>query len=225
MIRTAISPRLAIRIRLNINLPWLPGFYTESRARELTARSSRCRRPFSKWNVAVLAGRILFALVGERLQRADQLGTRIMRHDHFIYIAQLGGLERIRESLAIVLGQTRALDDRVFGLGQLVAKKNVDRLLGPHHGDLGARIREVEIAANMLRRHDVVRTAVSLARDHRHLRHRSLAERVEQFRAVPDNPGELLLSAGQEAGNVDEGDDWNIEGVAEAHESRRFHRR
>src|SRR5277367_819207 len=130
IIRTAISPRLAIRIRLNIKLAWLPKFYTESSARELTGTwGIRSRRGFSKWNVAVLARRIFFALVGERLQRADQLGTRVARHDHFIYIAKLGGLERIRESLAIVLGQARALDDGIFCLREFVAKNDVDGLL------------------------------------------------------------------------------------------------
>src|ERR1700691_1712756 len=140
MIRTAISPRLAIRIRLNINtgfpkLPWLPRFYTESGPRELTARSSWWRRSFSKWNVAVLARRVFFALIRERLERADHFGSGVARHDHFIYITELGCLERIRKSFAIVVGQPRALGDRIFGVGELVAKDDVDRLLGSHHGD------------------------------------------------------------------------------------------
>src|SRR5260370_12887302 len=111
MIRTATSPRLAISTRLNINLPWLrrptrsrvrrySRIYTESGRSELIAKeASRLRL---KWNIAVLARRILFTLVLERLQRTDQLRARIARHDHFIYIAQLGGLERIRKRLPIL---------------------------------------------------------------------------------------------------------------------------
>jgi len=44
MIRTAISPRLAIRIRLNINGPKLTEFYTESSARELTVWAADLQR-------------------------------------------------------------------------------------------------------------------------------------------------------------------------------------
>src|SRR5579872_6660005 len=43
MMRTAISPRLAIRIRLNIDGPRLAEFYTESRACELTVCAGRSR--------------------------------------------------------------------------------------------------------------------------------------------------------------------------------------
>src|SRR5260370_5528636 len=153
MIRTATSPRLAISTRLNINLPWLrrptrsrvrrySRIYTESGRSELIAKEAS--RLHLKWNIAVLARRILFTLVLERLQRAYQLGTRIARHDHFIYIAQLGGLERIRKRLPIVLDQLRA-----FLNLQLVSVQNIDRLLGTHHCDLRARIGEVEVTANM----------------------------------------------------------------------------
>ena len=96
---------------------------------------------------------------------------------------------------------------------------------GPHHRDLGRRPREVEVGADVLRAHDVVRAAVCLARDHRELRHRRLRVRVEQLRAVPDDPAPLLRRPRQEARHVDERDERDVERVAEAHEARRLHRR
>ena len=44
----------------------------------------------------------------------------------------------------------------------------------------------------------------------------------EKFRAVPDDAAEFLLRAGKETGNVFEGDQRNIERIAEAHEARAF---
>src|SRR5438132_13241154 len=110
MTRTAISPRLAISIRLNIR--------------------------GSERYVAVLAGRIAIALVLEHLERADQPRPRIVRHQHLIYIAQLRRLEWVRESSPIILDQPRALLFGIFGANQLAAKNYVDGLLRSHHRDL-----------------------------------------------------------------------------------------
>ena len=96
---------------------------------------------------------------------------------------------------------------------------------GPHHRDLGRRPGEVEVGADVLRAHDVVRAAVRLARDHRQLRHRRLGVGVEELRAVADDPAPLLRGAGQEAGHVDEGDERDVERVARADEARRLDRR
>ena len=41
---------------------------------------------------------------------------------------------------------------------------------------------------------------------------------------MADDAAELLLGAGQKAGHVLEGEDGNVEGVAEAHEARALHR-
>jgi hypothetical protein len=42
---------------------------------------------------------------------------------------------------------------------------------------------------------------------------------VEQLGAVPDDPAVLLVGAGQEPGHVDEGEDRDVERVAEPHEA------
>ena len=67
--------------------------------------------------------------------------------------------------------------------------------------------------------HDQERTAVGLSRDHRHPRDRRFGERVEQFGAVADDAVVLLSDAGEEPGNVDHGDERDVERVAEADES------
>ena len=77
----------------------------------------------------------------------------------------------------------------------------------------------------MLGAHDVIGPAIGLAGDDRHLGHRRLAEGVEQFCPVLDDPVEFLVRPGEEAGHVDEGDDGNIEAIAEAHEARALNRR
>ncbi len=95
----------------------------------------------------------------------------------------------------------------------------------PHDGDLRRREREVDVRANVLARHDVVRAAVRLAQDDGDLRHGGLGEREEQLRAVLDDAAVLLVGPRHEAGHVDERDERDVEAVAEAHEARGLHRR
>src|SRR5208283_1668854 len=45
-------------------------------------------------------------------------------------------------------------------------------------------------------------------------------EGVKQLRAVRDDASELLLRAGQKSRNVFEGDERDVEAIAEAHEAR-----
>jgi len=73
--------------------------------------------------------------------------------------------------------------------------------------------------------HDVVRAAVGLAGDDSDFSDGRFAVGVEQFRAAPDDAVVFLVGAGQEAGDVDERDDRNIEGVAGADEARSLLRR
>src|SRR3546814_2848877 len=77
----------------------------------------------------------------------------------------------------------------------------------------------------MLRRHHVIGAAIGLARDDRDLGHRRLGIGEEQLCAMLDDAIIFLCGAGQEAGDVDEGDDRNLERVAEADEARRLLRR
>src|SRR5579885_2967562 len=105
MTRTAISPRLAIRIRLNICSPellssnFLLRNFRGSCDRLSCPRRFRDRRPLqtrrSQRNVPVLARRILVALVLESLERGNQARARVARHDYLVHIAEFGRLERV----------------------------------------------------------------------------------------------------------------------------------
>ena len=69
-------------------------------------------------------------------------------------------------------------------------------------------------------RHDVIGAAIGLAGDHGDLRHGRLGEGEQQLGAVLDQAAIFLVGARQEARHVDEGDDRDVEAVAEAHEAR-----
>ena len=103
---------------------------------------------------------------------------------------------------------------------ELAFVDDVDRTLGPHDGDLGGGPCEIEVGAQVLRAHHAVGAAVGFARDDRELRHGGLGEGVEQLGAVADDAAVLLLDAGHEAGDILEGDERDVEGVAEADEAR-----
>src|SRR6058998_4334621 len=64
--------------------------------------------------------------------------------------------------------------------------------------------------------------AVTLADDHRELRHGGLRGREDHLSAVTDDALLLDLRTHHEAGDVGEVDERNIEGVAEPDESRRL---
>src|SRR6266849_2008958 len=199
MTRTAISPRFATRTRLK--------------------RGEEAR---SEWNVAMLLRRVPVALVLQHLEGADQARAGIDGLDDLVDVAELGGLVRIGERAAVVGDQALALGGGVLRLLDLVPEDDVDRAVGAHDRDLGGGVGEVHVAADVLGRHDVVGPAVRLARDDRDLRHGGLAEGVEELRPVLDDAAELLGRAGQEAGHIDEGDQRNVEAVAEADEAGRL---
>src|SRR5690606_34224903 len=82
----------------------------------------------------------------------------------------------------------------------------------------------VEITPDMLRVHHVVGPAVCLPGDHGDLRDGRLAEGVEELCTMPDDSPPLLIGSGEEAGDVLEDDKWDVEAVAEPHESRPLYR-
>ena len=65
----------------------------------------------------------------------------------------------------------------------------------------------------MLARHDAVSTAVGLPGDNRDLGYRRLGESVKQLGAMFDDAAIFLRRARHESGNVNEGEQGNIEGI------------
>jgi hypothetical protein len=139
-------------------------------------------------------------------------------HDDFVEIAALGGDEGVGEAGLVVLD---AAGDLVR-IAQFGAVEDLHRALRPHDGDLGGRPGIVHVAADVLRRHDVIGPAIGLAGDQRDLGHGGLGIGEQQLGAVLDEAAVFLRRARQEARHVDEGDERDAEAVAEAHEARRL---
>src|SRR5690242_18821502 len=170
-------------------------------------------------DVAMLLRRVLLALVLQDLERADDFRSRLFRLDDLVDVAELRSLERVRERAPVVGDEALALLVGILRALELVAEDDVDGALRTHDRYLGGGEREVDVAAEVLGRHDVVGAAVRLAGDDRDLRDGRLDEGIEELRAVLDDAAELLRRPGEEAGYVDEGDDRDVEAVAEADEA------
>src|SRR5438445_5089711 len=129
------------------------------------AWSSTATRPLKR-NVAMLARRNAVALGLQCGERRDQTRARIARIDDVVEVAPRGGFIGVRELLPVLVDLL---------LGRLPFVQDLDRALRPHHRDPGGGPGDIVVAADMLGVHNVVRTAVSVARDHRDLRLRRLA--------------------------------------------------
>ena len=109
---------------------------------------------------------------------------------------------------------------RFFGSLDLVTEQNVDRTLTTHNRDFGGWPSQVDVGSELFRAHNDVSTAVSLASDDGDQRNGCLGVCIEQLGTASNHASPLLVGARQVARNVDEGEDRNREGVAEANETR-----
>ena len=98
--------------------------------------------------------------------------------DHLVDVPALGGYIRIGELLAVFSYQFLSTLGLVFGFFDFLAEDDIDRTLRSHDGDLGAGPGQVDVATDMLARHDVIRAAVGLAGDDRQLGNGRFAERI-----------------------------------------------
>src|SRR6266545_795409 len=160
MILTAISPLLAMRTLENNGV--------------------------SERNVSVLFRRILVALSLERAQGFGQSGACIARISDVLEIPSSRSAVWMRELIAVLLDLVLGRLRRIVTRGNVFSKENLHRALWPHHCDLRRGPGHVEVAANVLRAHDVVRSAVRLARNDGELRDRRLAISIEKLGAVLD---------------------------------------
>jgi hypothetical protein len=156
----------------------------------------------------------------QHVESRDESRPALARIDHVVDVSACRRNVGVRELVAI-LGDARL--GRRLGIVRrpdLLAKEHLDGALRAHHGDLGLWPREVHVAPDVLRVHDVVGAAVRLSGDQRHLGDGRLGERVQELRPVPDDAAVLLCDPGQEARHVLEDDERDVERVAEAHEAR-----
>ncbi len=75
----------------------------------------------------------------------------------------------------------------------------------------------------MLGSHDAIRAAVGFTGDDRNFRDGGFGKGEKQFGAVLDDAPKLLLGARKKTWNILEGDERDVEGVAETHEARALH--
>ena len=150
---------------------------------------------------------------------ADYL-TCFVWMNNVIDVAELGNFEWVGKEVAVVLDIFCAGGVRVVGRGEFFTVDNVHRAFGSHDGNFAGWVDVVEVTAEMFGRHHVVGAAVRFAGDYGHFGYGRFGVGVEEFGAVSDDTAILLAGAGQEAGYVDQGDDRDVECVAEANEAR-----
>src|SRR4051812_23178249 len=157
MIRTAISPRLAMSRRRK-------GGGGPSLRKDVAVPAC------SERDVAMLLSGICLALRLQHLEGSNHLWPGLGRPDDVVDIATGRGDVRVRELCLVRRNEPATLGRLVLGSGKLVLVDDVDRTVGAHDGDLGARPCEVDVAADVLAAHYVVRAAVGLSRDDGDLR-------------------------------------------------------
>src|SRR5437660_5252604 len=184
----------------------------------LGGSSYRIVRTSLERDVPVLPRWDLFPLRPEHPERLDQLGPGIRGFDHVVDEPTLGRDVGIRELLLVPRDQLCSLRLGVGGVLDLPAEDDVDRTLRAHHRDLRRRPREGHVGPEVLRVHDDVRAAVSLARDHGDPRDRGLGPGIQELGAAADDSPVLLRRAGEEARYVLEADQRDVERVAEPDE-------
>src|SRR5260370_28052015 len=129
--------------------------------------------------------------------------------------------ETVAKSSNFLLAKRLAL-----GFGNFVELALVDDVygaFGAHDGDFRGGPGEIGVRSNMFRSHDAVRTAVGFARYHGNFRNSGFGVSEEQLCAVLDDAAKFLLGAGEKTGNILEGDERNVEGVAETDKARALH--
>ena len=127
-------------------------------------------------------------------------------------------LIRIGKVLAVFLYHLLAGLLRVLAGLYFLAVNYIGRAVRTHNGYFRRGPCEHHVRAKVLGAHCKIRSAVGLAGNNGYLGAGSLGIGIEHLRAVADYSAVFLVHAGQEAGNVNKGDERYIEAVAEGDE-------
>src|SRR6266478_5194316 len=180
---------------------------------------------FSQRDVAVFFLGVGVALGFQGAEGGDNSGAGGGGLDYGVDVAALGGYEGVGETVAKFFDFFTA---HRFALGfrnffQLTLVDDVDGAFGAHDRDFRGGPREIGVGADVLGSHDAIGATVGFAGDDSDFGDGGFGEGEEQLGAVLDDAAEFLLRAGEEAGDVLEGDERDVESVAEAHEARAFY--
>eukprot|EP00967_Tisochrysis_lutea_P141046 scaffold258507_cov30-Tisochrysis_lutea.AAC.2 len=99
-------------------------------------------------------------------------------------------------------------------------KNDLDSTLGTHDRHFGRWPSIVEVAAQMLGRHHIVRTAICLPCDDRNLGDARLGVGEQELGPISDDTVVFLCTARKEARHIHKGDNGDVEAVAKPHEAR-----
>lgn len=171
-----------------------------------------------EWNVSVLLPWVLQLLALQHVQVLAHLLSGLRWSDDVVNESSDGGWERVAEQLGVLL---LVLD----GVLLIVTEEDRDGSLSSHNSNLGSWPGVVDISTKMLGRHDIVGSSERLAGDDGDLWNGGLGESVEELGSVADDTSVLLGGSWQKSWNIDQGDDWDVEGIAEADEASSLHGR
>src|SRR3989475_8045401 len=178
----------------------------------------------SERDVAVLLRLSAFSFRSEHGERVDHAGPCLRRFDYVVEVSHPGGDVWVRKAIAVLAHELLLPPLRVLRLLDFLLEDDRDRAFRTHDRELGRRPSEVEVPADVLRTHDVVRAAVRFPRDDRDLRDGRLTESKPELRTVSDNRVVLWLLPWKKSRNVDEREEGDVEAVAEPNEPRSFDR-
>ena len=154
----------------------------------------------------LLAGQSL-ALGAMSLQSLNDLEAGLFGQDDLVNVTAAGSLIGRRKRVLVLADQLGTLGGLIRGGLDLLTEDDVSRAGCTHNRDLRLRPGKDGIRTEALAAHTDVRAAVRLAHDDGDQRHSGFAVGIEHLRAVADDAAVFLGSSGQEAGNIDEGDE------------------
>ena len=166
-----------------------------------------------QWNIPVLFPWILSMFSLQCVQFFTQAAPRLSGLNNCIDKSSLCCNQWIGKLLAVLLSVT-------FDVA--ASENDFYRAFRTHHCDFRRRPSKVDVSSEMLRRHDVIRASIRLARDDREFGDLRLSVSVQELGTVANDATVLLLSAGQKARNIHESQQWNVERITESHESSGF---
>ena len=187
MIRTAISPRFAIRTRPN--------------GGDVTGTDRLCTKTVDAYSGMLpcffrgFVSRLSDSIASARINRG-RVSDGLITSSMYPRAAAMYGFAN---SASYSDTRRRPHGDRISGGGQFFLGDDVHRARSTHDRDLCGRPGEVHVAADVFAAHDVIGTAIGLARDDGQLRDRCLGVREQQLGAVPDDAAMFLADTRQES--------------------------
>ncbi|VTR68662.1 conserved hypothetical protein [Desulfosarcina cetonica] len=178
------------------------------------------RGPLLHGDIAVFFRRPQFPFAAHDFQSVDEAHAGFGRFDDGVDVAPLGRAVGIREEFLVFFDFLGTFGLGIGGFLDLLAMNDIGGTGSAHDGDLGGGPGKGHVGAQILGAHGQIGAAIVLAGDQEQLGHGGLAVTPQQLGPVADDAAPFLLAAGQVAGNVGNGQQRDVEGIAEPNEAR-----